>query len=156
MIITWLLCGLALAAAIQPNAPRFFAAVLFVVVTLSHELFLSHTDGGLYYGTAALFDLVIIILTTGISPIPRMVVDLHKICMYSIIANFIGWVLWHMYLPPLAYDAAFVVIYAWALITLIKRNGNDVGGYTVDSWRSCFHVYRRAWGRYRTQHESKI
>jgi len=156
MITTWLLCGLALVAVLQPNAPRFYAAVLFVGVTLLHELFLSHADGALYYGSAALFDLAIIILTTGISPIPRMVVDLHKICMYSIVANFFGWVLWCNYLSPLAYNTAFVVIYAWALITLIKRNGHDVGGYTRDSWRSCFRVYRRAWGRYRNQHQGQV
>jgi len=156
MITTWLLGGLALAAAMQPNAPRFFAAVLFVSATLLHELFLSDTEGALYYGTAALFDLAIIILTTGISPIPRMVIDLHKICMYSIVANFFGWVLWRNYLPPLAYDTAFVVVYAWALITLIKRNGHDVGGYSMDSWRSCFRVYHRAWGRYRNQHQSQV
>lgn len=154
--ITYLFLALAVVAFIQPNAPRFFAAVTFVSVTFLHELFLSHYDGLLYYGSAALFDLFIIVITSGIHPVPKMVLSLHKICIASILINLAGWVLWFFYFPPLVYDAAFVVLYVWALITLINRNGLDVGGYTLDSWATCFRFNRSAWGGYLYKHGGKV
>lgn len=154
--ITTLFVGMCIVAFIQPNAPRFFAAVIFVSITLLHELFLSHYDGLLYYGSAALFDLAIIILTSGINPVPRMVLSLHRICIVSILVNLLGWVIWFFYLPPLTYDLAFVVLYAWALITLINRNGLDVGGYTLDSWATCFRFNRNTWGLYLNKHGGKV
>lgn len=154
--ITLLLASLFVVAFIQPNAPRFFAALAFVAITLLHELFLSHYDGLLYYGSAALFDLAIIIATSGIRPVPEMVLSLHRICLVSILANFLGWVIWFLYFPPLIYDASFVAIYAWALITLIKRNGLDVGGYTLDSWATCFRFNRSAWLSYRNHYKGKV
>lgn len=156
MIVTGLLIAIIVVAFLQPNAPRLFAALSFVGVTLSHELFLSNLDGLQYYGSAALFDLVIIILTSGINPVPKMVIDLHRICMVSIIANLVGWVLWFLYVPPLFYDASFVLIYAWTMITLINRNGSDVGGYTLDSWASCFRFNRHTWANYSYKHGGKV
>ncbi len=143
MIITGLLIAIVVVAFFQPNAPRLFAALSFVGVTLSHELFLSNLDGLQYYGSAALFDLVIIILTSGINPVPKMVIDLHRICMVSIIANLVGWVLWFLYVPPLFYDASFAAICAWTLIPLINRIGSDVGGFTLDSWAFCVQLNSR-------------
>jgi hypothetical protein len=144
MPLTLLIGGIVIAAFFQPNAPRLFAAFCFAAFTLSHELFLSHLDGLAYYGSDALFELAIIILISGIDPVPRMVVALHKICMVAIVANLAGWVFWFFYLPPMAYDASFVVIYAWALTALLKRNGADVGGFTLDSWATCFRFNRYA------------
>lgn len=138
MINAALISVIAFCALFQPNAPRLFAAVAFAAITLCHHVFLSDLDGLYYYGSAALFDLAIIILTSGINPVPDMVLSLHRICFVSILANLAGWILWACYLPPLAYNISFGVIYLWAVITLIKRNGDDVGGFTLGSWASCF------------------
>lgn len=156
MIITGLLIAIVVLAFFQPNAPRFFAALIFVGITLSHELFLSNLDGLQYYGSAALFDLAIIILTSGINPVPKMVINLHRICIVSIIANLVGWVLWFLYVPPLFYDASFVLIYVWTLITLIHRNRSDVGGYTLDSWATCLRFNRYSWYRYSHKHGGEV
>lgn len=155
-MITLLLAAIFVVAFTQPNAPRSFAAFVFVGITLSHELLLSDYDGLFYYGSAALFDLSIIIAISGIRPVPEMVLSLHRICLVSILANFLGWALWFSYFPPLIYDAAFVSIYVWALITLIKRSGRDVGGYTLDSWDTCFRFNRSARPGYHTHDEGKI
>ncbi len=141
-MITVLLVLIVFAGAFQPNAPRLFAAVVFVVVTLSHEFFMSDTDGLIYYGSAALFDMGIIMLTSGINPIHQMVTDLQRICLASVFVNFIGYFIWLSYLPPTIYDMSFMVLYAWTFIILIERNGADVGGYRVDSWLSCFRFNR--------------
>lgn len=154
--ITYLFYALLIVAFIQPNAPRFFAAVSFVTVTLSHELLLSDLDGLKYYGSAALFDLAIIILTSGINPVPKMVLSLHKICIASILVNLLGWVIWFFYFPPLIYDLAFVVIYAWALYVFIKRDSLNVGGYSLGSWATCFRFNRSAWVSYFNKHKGEI
>lgn len=88
--ITYLMYALLAVAVFQPNAPRLFAAVLFVSIISLHELLLSDLDGLQYYGSAALFDLLIIVLTSGINPVPRMVLSLHRICFVSILANMAG------------------------------------------------------------------
>ena len=148
MITTILLTAIGVTVFLQPNAPRLFAAFIFAGLTLCHDIFLSHFDGLLYYGSAALLDLAIIILTSGIAPVPQMVISLHRICMASIAMNFIGWFIWFMYLPPVVYDSAFMFIYAWTLIILIKRNDTDVGGYSLDCWGSCFRFNWRSRSSY--------
>ncbi len=154
--ITYLMFALVAVAFIQPNAPRLFAAVVFVGVVSLHEALLSHLDGLQYYGSAALFDLLIIVLTSGINPVPRMVLSLHRLCIVSILLNMAGWVLWFFYFPPLAYDLAFVAVYAWALLILIKRDGANVGGYSLDSWASCFRFNRSPWAVRLNQYGGKI
>lgn len=116
---------------------------------MAHDAFLSHLDGLSYYGSAALFDLLAIILMSGIRPVPVMVVRLQRICVASIALNAAGWVLWASYFPPLAYDLLFICVYLWALITLLLRDSaHDVGGYTMDRWRSCVCFNRPAWVGY--------
>lgn len=144
MITSILLIFIGAFALLQPNAPRLFAALIFAGLTLAHDFFSSNLDGLMYYGSAALIDLFIIILTSGISPVPKMVITLHKICMVSIVANFFGWVIWTLYYPPIAYDLAFMAIYAWTLITFITRGKIDVGGFTLDSWYSCLRFNNRS------------
>jgi len=156
LIITILMVLIIATAFIQPNAPRLYAAVIFVGATALHELFFSDYGGLQYYGSAALFDLAIIILTSGINPVPKMVLSLQKICIVSIIANLAGWVIWFLYYPPIIYDLAFVAIYAWTLITLIKRTGINVGGYTLDSWATCFRFNRYSWLNYSHKHGGKV
>jgi len=153
MTLSILIYALIIAALFQPNAPRFFAAVVFISLTLSHELFLAHLDGFQYYGSAALFDLAIIIITSGVDPIPRMVISLQKICIVSILCNLGGWLIWDAGAPPTVYNAAFIGIFMWALITFIKKDRADVGGFTMDSWSACFRVYTRAWVAYCNNHK---
>ena len=143
--VTALIVAIITVSFFQPTAPRFFAAAIFVGVTATHELIFSGLVGLQYYGSAALFDLAIIILTSGIHPVPKMVLTLHKICMVSIVANLGGWVLWARYYPPLLYDLSFLGIYAWTLITLIGRTKADVGGFAVGDWVSCVRFNRSAW-----------
>lgn len=154
--ITYLFYALLIVAFIQPNAPRLFAAVSFVTITLLHEILLSDLDGLQYYGSAALFDLGIIIITSGINPVPKMVLSLHKICIASILVNLLGWVIWFFYFPPFLYDLAFVGVYAWALYIFIKRDWLNVGGYTMDSWASCFRFNRITWDNYFSKYKGEI
>lgn len=156
MIVTVLIGLIVVAAFIQPNAPRLFAALIYTGAMLLHEVIFADYVGLMYYGSAALLDLGIIVLTSGISPVPKMVLTLHKICLVSILANLAGWLMWYSYYPPLAYDAAFAVIYAWTLLTLINRDRLNVGGYTLDSWASCFRFNSSPWALYLAKYQGKL
>lgn len=151
-----LLYALIVAAVLQPNAPRFFAAVLFMSIAMVHELFLSNLTGLQYYGSSALFDLLIIVLTSGITPVPKMVLSIHKICIASMLINAMGWALWLLYFPPLAYNVAFLCLSAWTLAVFTKEDKADVGGYAMDSWASCFCFSRAARTRYFNKHGGKV
>lgn len=111
----------------QPNKARFAAAAIFAAITLSHETLLKEETGILYYGTAALFDLAIMIILVGMVNMTKTALTLQKICLGAILVNFGGFVLWFFYYPPIYYNIAFVVLYSWAVIALIRKDKQDVG-----------------------------
>lgn len=145
MILTALLAAIAVIMLLQPTAPRFFAVAVFLGATLFHDLALSGLDGFWYYGSAAALDFAIIVATSGVYPVPRLVVCMHQICMVSMVANLGGWLLWLAYFPPIVYDTVFIGIYTWALWIFVDEDGDNVGAYTMDSWASCFRFSHSPW-----------
>jgi hypothetical protein len=140
MLLSLLLGALVAAALLQPTAPRFFAAVFFIGVTFAHELLLSGLEGFAYYWSAAAFDLAIIFALGRLDSVPDLAVTLQRVCLVSIAANLIGWVLWRTYWPPAPYDYALVALNAWALTAFITGTKNDVvGGFGMDRWNSCLY-----------------
>lgn len=139
MIITLLLWAIALAAIVQPSTPRFCVAMIFAVVTLSHDFLSQHTEGLTYYGSAALADLLIIILTSGVLAATQIAPAIHRICIFSMAANFIGWALWFFYLPPIVYEVLFIGIYSWAIIILFKKDVLNVGVSALGGRNASIH-----------------
>jgi hypothetical protein len=140
MIISALMTLIAASCLVQPNAPRLFAALVFGGMTVAHDLAFAGCSGIEYYGSAALADLAIMIFISGISPTPRMVINLQWVCIASIVTNIMGWVMWLTYLSPVAYNYAYVLLYIIAFVVLTKKDNSDVGGFTLDGWMSCFRV----------------
>lgn len=138
MITTIFPLLIAIIVVFQPNKPRIFSAMWFAGLALVCDVIGKDTDNLAHYGSAALLDLAIIILTSGISPVPKTVISLHAVCMFSIVTNFIGWATYLNYLNPDYYNVAFIGIYALTLMILIMRNNSNVGGHTLGSWCSCF------------------
>lgn len=138
--ITALLGAVVVFSVCQPNPERLFAGVCFSTITLAHEAILSDLPGVFYYLSAALADLLIIMATSAVYPVPKMVIRLQKVCVASIVVNLFGWIVWFAYLPPWPYELAFVFVYAAAVITLVRQDGSNVGGFTMAGWRSCFRV----------------
>ncbi len=137
MITSALLIALLFCVIAQPTVVRGYVAILFVIVTMLHELVGVRLDGLAYYGSAALCDLAIIVLTSGLRPVPAMVSRIHLICLASIIVNAVGWAMWAAYLPPTVYDAAFVLIYLVAVVAMLKKDSSDVmGGHTPGGRRT--------------------
>ena len=155
MVLQWTLVGLLAVTFLQPNAPRFFGALIFTGLIVGHQVLLSDLDGLAYYGSAAIFDLLFMLFTSNMNPVPDMVFKLYKVCIASIVVNALGWMLWVMYWPHLIYNCAFLAIYGWAFAVLIRRDKADVGGFAGSSWRACFRYDSFAWRGYFQNGESK-
>ena len=83
-MITGLIYAIFITACFQPTKPRLYVALTFTSVTLVHDIFLSSLEGFAYYGSAAIGDLLIIVIISNIRPILKMTIQLNKICMISI------------------------------------------------------------------------
>ncbi len=150
-MLDYILAALALAALVQPNTARFFAALVFVGATLSHDLLRDGLIGLAYYGSAALTDLGVIVMLSLLRPVSKLAVELQRLSFISICLNAFGWVLWISYEPPAAYDAAFLAFYVWALLVLIKKDRANVGHSAMDRRGPWFLGYN--WSR--TRRDSK-
>tara|TARA_R110000765_G_scaffold154371_2_gene257395 strand:- start:165 stop:665 length:501 start_codon:yes stop_codon:yes gene_type:complete len=153
---SWLIGALAVGILFQTNSPRLYAAFLFSAVLYAHELIMYDADGILYYGSAASLDLLAVILMGMVSPLPRMVLRLQMISFLFIIVNFIGWIMWYLYQPPLVYNILCAILFSLAFITLLLRDKKDVGGFTMAGWRSCICLNGASLLFYTVKYEKKL
>lgn len=145
MILNIILATIALVVFTQPNAGRTLAACIFGGATILYGGASGGLTGAEYYIGAAMVDLAIIVLLSGIYPAPRLVERLQWVCVASILLNFIGWVAWFFYIPPDAYNAAFIGLYIYAIYALLKKDkGDAMGGGAVHSWFTRFRSDSRA------------
>ena len=140
MIIEWLIITIAFLA-LRQDGRRFPAALIFAASLLIHDVFLSELDGLLYYGSAALFDLMVITWLANLKGTSELTVNLLRISLASVVLNFTGWLMWVSYLEPSLYNISYVLLYSCAIIALIKEEGTGYGGYKLDRWASCFRVH---------------
>lgn len=133
MIFTILLIGLCLSALVQSNSARGRIAWCYAGAVALHIFIFSAYEGWLYYGSAAVLALMVIMVIALADTNRRMVKNLHLICLVSILLNFIGWVMWVTYLPPFIYNVLFMLLYC-AAIAAILREELDVGD-TTGAWR---------------------
>jgi len=75
----------------------------------------------MYYGSAALFDLLAIILIANLAIPSVLAKQIMTISVVSIIFNYFGWVLWVTYMPPTIYNWSFIVLNLCTIICLIRR-----------------------------------
>lgn len=130
--LTIVLVALMLAVLFQPTMARAIAALVFASFSVVHDIAFSDLDGLAYYGSAALFDLIVILIL-NFTPVTKLSIRLQLISAVSISLNFIGWIMWTLYLPPDAYNAAFIVLYSVGAFTLIiGSGGDDMGDHALD------------------------
>ncbi len=125
MIVDIALIALSAAALAQPTSTRRLIGAAFLMITLVHEWKFSDLEGIQYFGSAALFDLAIIMLLSGIRPVPKLVLYLQGICVASILTNLMGWVAWVLYLELDVYNDAMGVLYLCAIVALLHRDRAD-------------------------------
>lgn len=107
---------------------------VFVMFTLSHSLLdkmVGFTGYG-YYFSAAMFDLGVIITLNHMMQ-NKTSYYLQIIALISIVLNFLGWLLWFFYFPPIAYDIAFLTLYIITVLVILRR-GLLHGVFTIYQW----------------------
>lgn len=133
--LTWVIVALVF---IQPNADRFFIALVFAGLTQCHNVLLGGMDGVPYYWSAVIVDFVVLAATASMPIVTKFNIRIGIICAASIMLNAMGAALWVLYAPPTLYNIAFIGLYGAAIIALIKRDKDDVGDTTVGRWISGF------------------
>lgn len=110
------------------------AGALFVGAAIVHDLWFGALDGFAYYGSAALFDLGVILAIARLSEISEFNQKIQKISVLSIFLNAYGCFAWFAYLSPIAYNWAYIALYGSALIVFQIGSGPSVG-VRADRWR---------------------
>ncbi|MCK4843079.1 MAG: hypothetical protein KAT04_14555, partial [Methylococcales bacterium] len=93
-MITVLLIMMGLVVIAQPSITRFALAGAFVGFTITFDLLSTGFSGDTYYILAAISDLMIIIAMTKLKE-TWLSVGLSQVCLFSMLANFIGWIFWY-------------------------------------------------------------
>lgn len=114
-------------AMIQPTDERRYAGLVFAVIAGLHYLLSYSTEGWGYYFSAATADAVVVMLTIRLKILSPVISTIHTICYVSILMNFIGWIMWMSHMPHYAYNAAFLLIYGWAIINLSRKEQTNDG-----------------------------
>jgi len=124
-----------LLAMMQADEERYHVAMIFAIATLAHLLVVGFLDSGhVYYISAAVFDVLIMMLISRIPKIVGLTITIYRICIAEILVNAAGWAMWVSYMDPYWYNVAFMVLHLWAILALMQKDEiDDVGGYRVDN-----------------------
>lgn len=125
MTLTILFILLLIVVVLQPTRARVYTAAVFGQVAFFHDALTHHMEGGGYYIWAAAADVLVMILLIPVSSRCIVAYRITHLAFMSILLNVLGWLLWYNFYEPTVYDASFIVLYVCALITLIKRHGNN-------------------------------
>jgi hypothetical protein len=89
----------------------------------------------MYHGGAALFDFATLIISAHALR-GHLSDDMQQLCLASMVANFLGWILYLAYLPPNLYDVAIVTLNYVQMAWLLWIGRHDA---EYHSWRAVVH-----------------
>ena len=124
-MITSALIALTVASILARNAYSLF----FVAASFLHSAFLAHLDGFLYYGSAALFAYLTLLLSSRS-------IAVQVICLISIVLNMFGYMWWYFYMAPTIYNYICFILYILASFIINMDWGARAGSY-----RGGFNLY---------------
>lgn len=116
---------LIVAMKLQKTEERKYAGLVYAGMAIAHHIIMYFADGWLYYFSAAAVDALVVFFTLRLRIMSPVIESIHAICYVSIAVNAFGWVIWRLELPPDSYNAAFLLIYSWAIITLLRKERGD-------------------------------
>jgi len=132
------------AALIQPNKNRLFSAVIFSFFTILHPLIFINQIGFVYYSSAALFNLLVIISLSKLVEKSDTALQLQIISLASIIINGAGFLMYSLRLSPAVYNYLFLVVYLSAVFVLLRKDreadGRGLGGCALFALCSNFFI----------------
>ena len=116
-----------IAALITTGARAMICALVFLVFS-AHLLisdYMTYLDGLSYYGTAAIFDGVLIALLIRMPMRSALSADVMSILLVIIMINFAGWIIYELGFAPAPYDYAMLLANVILVIRLLIRTGRD-------------------------------
>lgn len=136
MTVIFFAIVIALAALTQRSDIRFFASLAYSIVNLSHALFIATwVDGGMYFVTAGVANLLIAEWLVTLNRITDTVVSLLRVCVVELVVNATGGIIWWNGYDGGVYAGVYVGIYAWVVLILLRKDTADDGrGYQAAGW----------------------
>ncbi len=136
MIVSALLLLMAMATFLQPDSKRFTIAFVFLFVTVSFDILMKDVEGFWYYFGAAFCDAAIATMIFKIKPLEKISISLIVISFVSFWLNIAGYISWRAEQDTNPYWYAFILLYTWAILSLLKGTRADVVGIYRNNWRS--------------------
>ena len=114
-------------ALFQPSRERFCIAVAYSVTCAIHLFLCDDLTGVLYYLSAGVFDLIVLLFICLRARPARFADIMVSVCAGSLVLNFYGWVIYEQYMEPISYNTASHVLYVFAIYVLLRRDWeNDI------------------------------
>lgn len=125
----------------QRTETRTKIAFIFAFMIGSHNAYFHSFSGNIdmFYISAGILDLIVILIISTMKESPRLAGDIQNISLVSIGFNGLGWLLFVSGQYDVTYRGLFVVLYAWAFITLIRGEPENNGYFEVDSRLFAIH-----------------
>jgi hypothetical protein len=124
-MIPWLLAILSIIALASTSRVNMWALTLFTIPSLLFYVVADYIQES-HYIFAALIDLFIIYSLSRIDEPTKLVAYLAIASLASMFINLIGWIIYMMYLEPVFYEMAGVLLYAVVIVLALwdKVNGH--------------------------------
>ncbi len=128
---------------------RLVVLVLFTSCALAHKLLLldiPNTPFGmfLYHGSAVVIDLMLL-LCVSVLLRHELSFDMQVLCVFSMVANFAGWIAYSLYVSPTYYDATIWTLDVLQFIRLFSGVRHDPVHLGIDmvpsNHNSSFELY---------------
>lgn len=131
-VTTVMMTALLVAVLMQPTRERLYAAAVFAQVTFYHDALFGDLESWWYYVSAGAADVLVMILLLPVSDRDRLAYQLTMLSGMSMTLNALGIFTWYHEELMEPYRWAFVTLYAWAIITMLTRHGDDNNGHVED------------------------
>ena len=124
---------MSLMAITQKNRLRGLAVFLFVFFAVLHSALetFEFMNSGVYYISAALFNVVYIYSLSRFSTVNRLITDLQMVSFIALFINVYGFLSWSLYLPTDTYKQVFVVVYVLAMLAIFRRDLSDAERFSI-------------------------
>ena len=102
-----------------------FASVTFIFCLIGKAI--PDSQGFSYYFLAAFSDLIVIAWVSRLKNISDTAIYLQRVCIGFLVVNFIGWVLYMLYVSPRTYNDMSSILFLFATLFILRKNGGGPG-----------------------------
>ena len=144
MMISSLIFIIALLSLMQDNKRRL-AALIFSLLTFSHELFFQSLPGYYYFISAAAIDGLIITVISRLRYTTKLTERLMRVCMCFILLNGGAWIMWEFSINyEFIYETIAAFMYLYIVVSLLSWDGIEDGNHKLDNWAHPFRANNMA------------